>query len=228
MCRTEVILLEICMMKCLRWQSFQEVVKPSLFFRHILGPTVTSKRKSMVSCCSVKLLGVSLFTSSLNLKDKAACWLWRTWEFICQCYWCILWYLFLVVKEMFLLELHKKVKSRVPAPESIVLTEDAMIMTLAVGEVDFPAGCLLCSSMLFHALHVLLLVNQSWRAATLFTSASRGKEILTTPSSHPHSLNFHKLVLLTSCPSYPFQIIPTADISLLWFDDYILCNIIIL
>lgn len=101
-------------------------------------------------------------------------------------------------------ELHKKVNSRVSAPERVDLTEgfslnlSAMFMTLAVGEVDCPAGSLLQSSMLFYALHVVLQVNQSWRATTLFTSAYRDKTFLTTPSSYFHSLNFHKLMLLTS------------------------------
>ncbi len=60
--------------------------------------------------------------------------------------------IFLVVQEIFLSELHKKVNSRVSAPEREDLTEgfslhlSAMFMTLAVGEVDCPAGSLLESS----------------------------------------------------------------------------------
>ncbi len=67
--------------------------------------------------------------------------------------------------KIFLSELHKKANSRVSAPERVDLTEGlslnltAVFMTLAVGEVDCPAGSLLQSSMLFHAPHVLLLVN---------------------------------------------------------------------
>lgn len=80
-------------------------------------------------------------------------------------------------------------------------------------EVDCPAGSLLQGSMLFHALHVVLQVNQSWRATTLFTSAYRDKAFLTTTPSYFHSLNFHKLMLLTSLVLLkPVQIIPAADL----------------
>lgn len=122
------------------------------------------------------------------------------------------------MQKIFLSELHKKVNSRVSAPEREDLTErfslnlSAMFMTLAVGEVDCPAGSLLQSSMLFYALHVVLQVNQSWRATALFTSAYRDKTFL-TPSSYFHSLNFHKLMLLTSFVLVkPVQIIPAADL----------------
>lgn len=125
---------------------------------------------------------------------------------------------FWLCRKIFLSELHKKVNSRVSAPERVVLTEgfslnlSAMFMTLAVGEVDCPASSLLQSSMLFHALHVLPQVNQSWRV-TLFTSTYREKAFLTTPYSHFHSLNFHKLMLLTSLVLLkPVQIIPAADL----------------